>query len=181
MPSKLSKNEIKQLIKNSSLENGALVSVNSELFKEEKNKDLHFVFLSEAALGCIVAKKLGLQDEADKFFNWLTTRLENSEVLYKNYSINGSIKERVEDKNAAALLIISGYLLNKPLGQNIAKKINQDSPFYPLAKKCFENSSAGFLKKLLILKRLKKILKKHPLHTPSKSTLLAGTLAYLAN
>lgn len=181
MPSKLSKNKVIKIIKNSSLENGALVSINSNIFGEKKNKDLHFVFLSEAALACMVAKKFNLNKEVDGFFNWLNTRLEDSSVLYKNYSINGSIKERTEDKNAAALLIIASCFTRNSLDKKIIKSINQESPFYALAKKCLEDEDPTFLKKILILRGLKKTLKRQPLKVADKDTLLAAILPHLAN
>lgn len=109
------KQEAREFIKNSALPNGAIVTVNSEKYPEEKNKELHFVFPEEAALACLTGPELGLTGIQEPFLRWLekTENLASNKLLYQSYSANGLIKQRkvVSRQNAVVLWVI--YKLSK--------------------------------------------------------------------
>ncbi len=85
----------KNVIEDSSLENGAIVAANSDksvyLFTVQ---DYRYVWIRDASYICISADLLGLRDIPERFFDWCLNRAESfkSTGLFHNaYHVNGTI------------------------------------------------------------------------------------------
>lgn len=100
--SAMKKQNIKELIKvsknviaNSSLENGAIIAANSDkAIYPSGIQDYRHVWVRDAAYVCISADLLGLRDIPERFFDWCLDRAEGFEetgLFYNAYNVNGAI------------------------------------------------------------------------------------------
>lgn len=82
-----------EIIKDSSLENGAIVAANTDKeYYPRQAKDYHYVWPRDAAYTCVAAQIAGILNIQEPFFHWLDYRPENFRKegrLYSNYSTNG--------------------------------------------------------------------------------------------
>ena len=85
-----------QIIKDASLENGAIVAANSDKeYYPRQAKDYHYVWPRDAAYICVAAQMAGIRTIQEPFFHWLNYRPENFKkegLLFANYSTNGRME-----------------------------------------------------------------------------------------
>ena len=85
----------KNVIQDSSLENGAIVAANSDkLIYPSTTQDYRYVWVRDASYICISADFLGLREIPERFFNWCLNRAEgfkNTGLFHNAYSVNGTI------------------------------------------------------------------------------------------
>ena len=102
----------KMVIKDCSLENGAIIAANTDKYYYPRQaKNYHFVWPRDAAYICIGAKTARINDIQEPFFKWLEERPEDfkkESKLYQNYSTNGrkSGKQFQPDQAGAILWTI---------------------------------------------------------------------------
>jgi len=98
----------KQVIKDCSLENGAIVAANcfKDYFPKEA-KYYTYVWPRDASFTCVAADILGI-DIQEKFFDWWITRAEgfqNTGVFYEKYFVNGlKAVERFQPDQTGSIL-----------------------------------------------------------------------------
>lgn len=82
----------KQVFKDCSLQNGAIIAANTDLpYYPKRAANYHFVWPRDAAYICVAAQKLGIKIQ-EKFFDWLLDRPERfkkESLLFQNYAPNG--------------------------------------------------------------------------------------------
>jgi len=85
----------KNIIEDSSLENGAIVAANSDkLTYPATIQDYRYVWIRDASYVCISADLLGLRDIPERFFDWCLYRAEgfkNTGFFLNAYNVNGTI------------------------------------------------------------------------------------------
>lgn len=85
----------KEVIRNGSLENGAIVAANSDKANYPATvQDYRYVWIRDAAYVCMAADLLKLRDIPEKFFDWCLNRAENFKEtgFFSNaYNVNGTI------------------------------------------------------------------------------------------
>jgi glucoamylase len=85
----------RQVILDSSLENGAIVAADSsQSLYPPGLQDYRLVWVRDASYTCIAADILGLKEIPDKFFRWCLSRAEGfsqSGIFHNAYNVNGSI------------------------------------------------------------------------------------------
>jgi glucoamylase len=85
----------KNVIEDSSLENGAIVAANSDkLTYPATTQDYRYVWIRDASYICISADILGLRDIPERFFDWCFNRAEgfkNTGLFLNAYNVNGTI------------------------------------------------------------------------------------------
>lgn len=110
----------KEIILDSTLENGAIVAANSDKSYYPKSaKDYHYVWPRDAAFVCVAAQLAGIENIQESFFSWLDERPEDFKKegkLFANYSANGRIKVRQfqPDQAGAMLWAIHEFYKNRP-------------------------------------------------------------------
>lgn len=86
----------KNVIKDSSLENGAIIAANSDKsIYPSSTQDYRYVWIRDAAYTCIAADFLGLKNIPERFFEWCLNRAEgfkNKGLFHNAYSVNGTVK-----------------------------------------------------------------------------------------
>ncbi len=84
----------RQVIKDSSLENGAIVAADSgKSIYPAGVQNYRFVWIRDASYICIAADILGLRDIPEKFFDWCLNRAEGfseSGIFHNAYNANGT-------------------------------------------------------------------------------------------
>src|SRR4030042_5459353 len=85
----------KNVIKDSSLENGAIVAANSsKSVYPAATQDYRYVWIRDASYICIAADLLGLKDIPERFFDWCLNRAEgfkDTGFFLNAYHVNGTI------------------------------------------------------------------------------------------
>jgi len=85
----------KEVIKESSLENGAIVAANSDKLSYPSTvQDYRRFWVRDAAYICMSADLLGLENIPERFFDWCLNRAEgfNETGIFQNaYNVNGTI------------------------------------------------------------------------------------------
>jgi len=85
----------KNVIKDSSLENGAILAANSDKsIYPSTIQDYRYVWVRDAAFTCMAADVLGLKNIPEKFFDWCLNRAESFKdtgLFYNAYHVNGTI------------------------------------------------------------------------------------------
>lgn len=85
----------RNVIQESSLENGAIVAADSgKSVYPSTVQDYRYVWVRDASYICISADLLGLKQIPEKFFNWCLNRAEdfkNTGLFYNAYSVNGAV------------------------------------------------------------------------------------------
>lgn len=85
----------RNVIQDSSLENGAIIAADSDkLIYPSTTQDYRYVWVRDASYICISADLLGLREIPERFFNWCLNRAEgfkNTGLFYNAYSVNGTI------------------------------------------------------------------------------------------
>jgi glucoamylase len=83
----------KKVIKDSLLDNGAIVAANAtKEYYPPTAKNYFYVWPRDASYACIAADIAGIGEMQEKFFNWCLTRAEGFEktgLLYEKYYVNG--------------------------------------------------------------------------------------------
>jgi len=83
------------VIKDCSLENGAVVAANSDKSTYQSIvQDYRYVWIRDASYICISADLLGLKDIPERFFDWCLRRAEGFEktgIFYNAYNVNETI------------------------------------------------------------------------------------------
>jgi GH15 family glucan-1,4-alpha-glucosidase len=83
----------KQIIKDSQLDNGAIVAADStKEFYPAAAKNYFYVWPRDASYACIAADMVGIDDMQAKFFNWCIKRAEGfreTGLFYEKYYVNG--------------------------------------------------------------------------------------------
>ncbi len=83
------------VIKDCSLENGAIIAANSDKSTYPSAvQDYRYVWIRDASYICISADLLGLRDISERFFDWCFHRAERFEetgIFYNAYNVNGTI------------------------------------------------------------------------------------------
>ena len=104
-----------QIIKDASLENGAIVAANADKeYYPRQAKDYHYVWPRDASYICVAAQMAGVRDIQEPFFHWLEYRPENFKkegLLFANYATNGrkEVDQFQPDQAGAALWAIYEY------------------------------------------------------------------------
>jgi glucoamylase len=82
----------KQVFKDCTMENGAIIAANSNLpYYPKRASDYRFVWPRDAAFVCVAAQKINLKIQKN-FFTWLEDRPEGfkkSKLIFQNYVPNG--------------------------------------------------------------------------------------------
>lgn len=85
----------KQVFKDCSLPNGAIIAANADLpYYPKRAADYRFVWPRDAAFVCVAAQKIGLEIQ-EPFFTWLEDRPERfkkEKLLFQNYVPNGKTR-----------------------------------------------------------------------------------------
>ncbi len=85
----------KDVIADSSLENGAIVAANSDkAVYPATSQDYRYVWVRDAAYVCMAADLLGLKDIPERFFDWCLNRAEGfreTGLFYNAYHVNGTL------------------------------------------------------------------------------------------
>jgi glucoamylase len=85
----------KNVIEDSSLENGAIVAANSDKSTyPATTQDYRYVWIRDASYICISADLLGLRNIPERFFDWCLNRAEgfkNTGFFLNAYNVNGTI------------------------------------------------------------------------------------------
>jgi len=85
----------KEVIKESSLENGAIVAANSDKLSYPSTvQDYRRVWIRDAAYICMSADLLGLRNIPERFFDWCLNRAEGFKktgIFQNAYNVNGTI------------------------------------------------------------------------------------------
>ncbi len=85
----------KNVIENSSVENGAIVAANSDTsIYPSTVQDYRYVWIRDASYICISADLLGLRDIPERFFDWCLNRAEGFKdkgFFHNAYNVNGTI------------------------------------------------------------------------------------------
>jgi glucoamylase len=85
----------RNVIQDSSLENGAIVAADSDKsIYPSAAQDYRYVWVRDASYICMSADLLGLRQIPERFFNWCLNRAEdfkNTGLFYNAYSVNGTI------------------------------------------------------------------------------------------
>ena len=85
----------RNVIQDSSLENGAIIAANSDKsIYPSAVQDYRYVWVRDASYICISADLLGLRQIPEKFFDWCLNRAEgfkNTGLFYNAYNVNGAI------------------------------------------------------------------------------------------
>ena len=85
----------KEVIEDSSLENGAIVAANCDKSVYPPNvQDYRFVWVRDAAYVCMSADLLGLKDIPQRFFDWCLNRAEgfrDTGFFHNAYNVNGTV------------------------------------------------------------------------------------------
>lgn len=111
----------REVIRDSALENGAIVAANSDKpYFPKHASDYRFVWPRDASFACVAAEYLQLPIQ-EPFFRWVDTRPEDfleDELLYSNYSTNGRIatmgKVFMADQTGALLWAIHVHFSKRP-------------------------------------------------------------------
>lgn len=106
----------KEVIKDCSVENGAIVAANTDKpYCPKEAANYRFVWPRDAAFICVAAEYLGLSIQ-EPFFKWIYERPEDfheDKLLYSNYSTNGRIasmgKQYMPDQTGTLLWSIHYY------------------------------------------------------------------------
>jgi glucoamylase len=84
-----------QVIKDSSLENGAIIAADSgKSVYPAGVQNYRFVWIRDASYICIAADILGLRDIPERFFDWCLNRAEGfpqNGIFHNAYNVNGTI------------------------------------------------------------------------------------------
>ena len=84
-----------EVIKDCSLENGAIVAANSDKeYYPKEAKCYRYVWIRDASFICIAADILGLRKIPERFFEWCINRAERFQqenLFYENYHTNGTL------------------------------------------------------------------------------------------
>ena len=99
----------KEIIRDSALENGAIIAANSDKhYYPRQAKDYHYVWPRDAAYICVAAQLAGITDIQEPFFAWLEERPERFKKegkLFANYSTNGRVKiDQFQPDQAGSML-----------------------------------------------------------------------------
>ncbi len=88
-------NTSRQVIEDSSLENGAIIASDSgKSVYPSSVQNYRYVWIRDASYICISADILGLRDIPERFFNWCLDRAEGfsqSGIFHNAYNVNGTI------------------------------------------------------------------------------------------
>jgi GH15 family glucan-1,4-alpha-glucosidase len=100
----------KKVIKDCSLENGAIVAANSSKgYFPKEAKDYRYVWVRDASFACVAADILGI-DIQEKFFDWCVRAegFQNTGVFYEKYFVNGlkALKRFQPDQTGSLLWAI---------------------------------------------------------------------------
>ncbi|MBI3291034.1 hypothetical protein HYZ76_02000, partial [Candidatus Falkowbacteria bacterium] len=107
----------KEIILNSSLENGAIVA--------SWDEDNCYVWPRDAAYACVAASLVGVKTIQEPFFAWLESQPEDFKKqgrLYGNYSINGRIKNRQFQPDQAGTVLWAIYEFYKNNTKELPKQ-----------------------------------------------------------
>lgn len=85
----------KQVFRDCSLPNGAIIAANADLpYYPKRAANYHFVWPRDAAYVCVAAQKVKVEIQ-EQFFNWLEDRPERFKkegLLFQNYAPNGILQ-----------------------------------------------------------------------------------------
>jgi GH15 family glucan-1,4-alpha-glucosidase len=115
----MSLNEI-ETIKNSSVENGAIIAANTDLpYYPGGATSYRYVWISDASFICVAADILGIKNMQERFFEWCATKPEGfneTGLFYQKYHTNGRKADYQYQPHHAGLLVwaISHHFNNKP-------------------------------------------------------------------
>lgn len=106
------KKSSRKVIRDVSLENGAIVAANSDKdYYPENVANYRFIWPRDAAFTLYGAELLGMEDLEKQFYEWLSSRaegFEDSGIIYHRYSTNGprdtDFGHQYQPDQAAALL-----------------------------------------------------------------------------
>lgn len=105
-------NEVK-IIKEASLENGAIIAANTDLpYYPEEATSYRFVWISDASFVCVAADILGITDMQERFFEWCAEKPEGFDetgLFYQKYHTNGRKADFQHQPHHAGLLIWAIY------------------------------------------------------------------------
>ncbi|HBG81301.1 TPA: hypothetical protein DDW69_00490 [candidate division CPR2 bacterium] len=125
----------KQVIRDCSLENGAIVAANSFMpYYPKEAKNYLYVWPRDAAFTCLAAEKLGIDNIEQPFFDWLANRAEGWDktgLFYEKYYVNGlqALSRFQPDQNGLILFIVSRYLQTHPELKEKYQKLVEDTAF----------------------------------------------------
>ncbi len=102
----------KQVLKDCSLENGALVAANPiKPYYSKEAKHYLYVWPRDGAYNCIASDIIGITDIQKPFFDWIWDRAENlheTGLLYEKYYVNGlqALNRFQPDQGASVIIAI---------------------------------------------------------------------------
>ena len=100
----------KEVIKESSLKNGAIVAANSDKLSYPSTvQDYRRVWIRDASYICMSADLLGLESIPERFFDWCLNRAEgfNETGIFQNaYNVNGTIDGTLAPLNQNKIILL---------------------------------------------------------------------------
>jgi glucoamylase len=121
----------RQVIRDCTLENGALVAANpTKKYYSNQVKHYFYVWPRDAAFTCMAANLIGICDIQENFFDWIRDRAEDIDadghvckttgLLYEKYYVNGlqALHRYQPDQGGALLFAMADHFKKHPENKN---------------------------------------------------------------